>query len=69
MIYQTKTNTMTTQKMIYENLRKFEVELVFTDNGNLASIYENGVTVWTIYAHTAKSLKMKVTKWCKENWF
>jgi hypothetical protein len=60
--------TIKTENHIYENLRKFEVELVFTDNGNLASIKENNQNVWTIYAHTEKSLKTKVTKWIKSNW-
>jgi hypothetical protein len=59
---------MTTQNAIFENLRKFEVEMVFTDNGNIANITEGGVRLWTIYAHTAKSLKSQVTKWCKSNW-
>lgn len=60
---------MTTYKKIFWNLRKFEVEYVFTDNGNLANIMEDGKSIHTIYAHTETSLKRQVTKWCKENWF
>jgi len=53
----------------FENLKRFDVEMVITTNGNMATIKENGVNVWSIYAHTEKSLKTKVTKWCRENWF
>jgi len=59
---------MTTKFAIYENLRKFEVEFAFAGDMNLATIKENGVNIWSIYAHSEKSLKMQVTKWCKANW-
>jgi hypothetical protein len=61
-------NILKTENHIYENLRKFEVEILFTDNGNLASIKENGNNVWSIYSHTEKSLRSKLTKWIKSNW-
>lgn len=51
------------------NIRKFDVEYLYTENGNFAEIKENGVCIWSIHAHTAKSLNTQVTKWCKENWF
>ena len=57
-----------TENHIYENLRRFEVEIVITDNGNLASIKENGNNIWSIYSHTEKSLRSKVTKWVRSNW-
>lgn len=66
-----KPNKMTiikTENHIYENLRKFEVEILITDNGNLASIKENGNNIWSIYSHTEKSLRSKVTKWIRSNW-
>lgn len=65
--YQNK-QTMKTSKAIYENLRKFEVEFTFSEIGNIATIKENGVNVWELYANTEKSLRAKTTKWIKENW-
>jgi thymidylate synthase len=59
---------MTTAKKIFWNLRKFEVEYAFNGDANLAVIKENGVSIWSIYAHTEKSLRCKVTKWIKANW-
>ncbi len=61
--------TITTATKTFWNLRKFDVEYTFSEIGNIAEIKENGVKVWEIYANTAGSLKSKVTKWCKENWF
>lgn len=59
---------MTTTKIIYENLRRFEVELAFNGDLNLADIKENGKTIWTIFANSEKSLKSQVTKWCRANY-
>jgi len=59
---------MTTTKIIYENLRRFEVELAFNGDLNLADIKENGKTIWTIFANSEKSLKSQVTKWIRANW-
>jgi hypothetical protein len=59
---------MTTTNKIYENLRRFEVEFAFNGDMNLANIKENGINVWSIFAHSEKSLKMQVTKWIKSNW-
>lgn len=59
---------MTTKKIIYENLRKFEVEFAFNGDMNIADITENGIRVWSIFANSEKSLKMQVTKWIKSNW-
>jgi hypothetical protein len=60
---------MTTEIRIYHNLRKFEVELNYNGDLNLAVIKENGKEIWSIFANSSKSLKMQVTKWCKQNWF
>lgn len=59
---------MKTTKAIFENLRKFDVEYVSFNGQNLAVIRENGAEVWSVYANSEKSLKSKVTKWCKQNW-
>lgn len=61
--------TLTTTTKIYINLRKFEVE--FATNGsdmNLATIKEEGKTVWSIFANTEKSMKSQVTKCVRSNW-
>jgi hypothetical protein len=60
---------MKTANKIFWNLRKFEVEYLYTDNGNFASIKEDGKQIWSIYAHTERTLNSQVTKWCKANWF
>lgn len=62
------TTIIKTEKKIFWNLRKFEVEYNITDNGCIADIKENGSNIWSIYSHTEKSLKSQVTKWCKSNW-
>lgn len=56
-------------KLTYTDLPAFEIEFAFSNDGCFADIKENGKSVWTLYSHTEKGIRSKVTKWCKENCF
>ena len=64
----TMTHTITTANKTFWNFRKFDVEYSYSEIGNIAVIKENGITIWEIYANTARTLNSQVTKWCKANW-